>query len=316
MIDARLYKLVTAAALVATIAACADAPLQKNMTAPDGLGYAVFLPPPGNSTVQTAEPERLEVCKRYQMNGGSIPASTNFNFLSAFTPGDNGPFSITSAADNVYACREVYLDGGIGGNVTVREPPIPGFTTFVSREEVISGAVSVLVDEAQDSVLTGRVGGSGGGATQGQLFLFTNVENVIPPPQDGGCTYTQGYWKNHSSGKKFDAGWNDADIGGPNATFYYSGKTWINLFNTAPKGNAYIILAHQFMAAKLNIENGASPAPAEYALAATFFNTPANTLSFAYSKATQDQLKAWGLVLAGFNEGLTGPGHCSDEVLK
>ena len=311
MIDARLYRIVTAAALAATIVACSEASLDKDMTAPGGLKLGVFNP--GGGTTQTAQGERLEVCKRYQMNGGSVPVSTSFDFSSVADPASNQSFSITSAADNVYACREIWQDGGVGGNVTVTEPAITGFTTFVSREEVISGAVSILVDEAQTNTLTGRVGGSGGGSTQGQLFLFTNVEDIVD--EGDGCTYTQGYWKTHSAGTKLDAGWNDADVGGPNATFYYSGKTWINLFNTAPKGNAYIILAHQFMAAKLNIENGASPAPAEYALAATFFNTPANTLNFAYSPATVSQLKTWAAALDQFNNGITGPGHCSDEIL-
>jgi hypothetical protein len=64
------------------------------------------------------------------------------------------------------------------------------------------------------------------------------------------------------------------------------------------------------MAAALNIENGAAPAPAEFASATTFFNTPANTLNASYSNGVKANLIAWAGVLAGFNEGNTGPGHC------
>jgi hypothetical protein len=69
------------------------------------------------------------------------------------------------------------------------------------------------------------------------------------------------------------------------------------------------------MAAALNIENGAGPAPAEFASATTFFNNAANTLTTSYSKTTQGNLKTWAGALGAFNEGITGPGHCDDEAL-
>ena len=79
-------------------------------------------------------------------------------------------------------------------------------------------------------------------------------EVVVTVPCPEGCTLTQGYWKTHSvlgPAKKADPTW--ALVGGPNATFFLSGQTWYQVFWTAPKGNAYYILAHQYEAAKLNI---------------------------------------------------------------
>jgi hypothetical protein len=313
MIDARMSRFVTGFAIVAAIAACTEAPTPNRMVAPDGLRLGTFNPGTGDAA-QTADPERLEVCKRYQMTSGSVPASTSFNFESVADPASNQGFTITSAANGVYACREIWVDGSAGGNVTVTEPAIPGFTTRVTRiQDVLGSGETTPVNDVLGNSLTGPVNGGTGGASTGQLFLFTNIENVQEPGD--GCTYTQGYWKTHSTygpaGPADDA-WNDPQIGGPDATFFFSGKSWIDLFNTAPKGNAYIILAHQYMAAAINIENGAGPAPAEFASATTFFNNAANTLTFAYSKTTQNTLKGWAGALAGFNEGLTGPGHCSD----
>ena len=111
-----------------------------------------------------------------------------------------------------------------------------------------------------------------------------------------GCAFTQGYWKNHTS--NWPAGYS------PNATFYGSGKSWIDLFNTPPRGSGYIILAHQYMAAKLNVANGAYMPPATktvFDAATTFFGGGAS-----------GPLTTWAGVLDRFNNGLAGGGapHC------
>jgi len=61
-----------------------------------------------------------------------------------------------------------------------------------------------------------------------------------------GCTFGVGYWKRHPHAwpSRFD----------PHATFYASGKSWIEVLTTPPRGDAYYILAHQFIAAGLNLE--------------------------------------------------------------
>ena len=43
--------------------------------------------------------------------------------------------------------------------------------------------------------------------------------------------------------------------------FFTSGQTWFDVFWTAPQGNAYYNLAHQYMAAVLNQLAGASSTP-------------------------------------------------------
>ncbi len=102
---------------------------------------------------------------------------------------------------------------------------------------------------------------------------------------DQGCTLTQGYWKTHSEfgPAPEDETWlllpdvdGDTILEGPNETFFLSGKTWYEVFWTKPAGNAYYTLAKQYMAAVLNVLNGASTTPAvdtALASAKTLFET-------------------------------------------
>jgi hypothetical protein len=85
---------------------------------------------------------------------------------------------------------------------------------------------------------------------------------------------------------------------------------------TSPKGgNVYSILAHQYIAALLNIRAGAATTPAVVAAldyAQTFFQayTPTSTFSKTVKAAA---IGAAG-TLGSYNEGLIGPGHCSEDT--
>jgi hypothetical protein len=136
-----------------------------------------------------------------------------------------------------------------------------------------------------------------------------------------GCTLTQGYWKTHAIyalkpqfAKKRDANWNFVLPSAENTNFFGSGVTWINVFWTPPKGNAYYNLAHQYMAAKLNGYAGASvPASVATAIAnaeAWFTAHPQPTDN--WWKNNKNQVNAAAGVLGSYNEGATGPGHCSE----
>ncbi len=65
-----------------------------------------------------------------------------------------------------------------------------------------------------------------------------------------GCTLTQGYWKTHSSygHASYDATW--AAVG-ENTPFFSSSSTWYSALLESPEGDAYWILAHQYIAAVL-----------------------------------------------------------------
>ncbi len=144
------------------------------------------------------------------------------------------------------------------------------------------------------------------------------VDNIVfnCPPKVYGCTYTQGYWKNHATGKKADSNWG----GLHDDIFYGSGMTYLQLLNTPPKGgNGYIILAHQYIAAKLNMTQASSTpeVDAAFAQATAYFTAKAggsyrNTISSPYTTASKAQLTAWAGILGAYNEGTKGPGHCDD----
>lgn len=131
-----------------------------------------------------------------------------------------------------------------------------------------------------------------------------------------GCTYTQGYWKTHSSKgpAPYDQKWLNLGPLGEGTLFFNSAKTWYTVFNTSPKkGNANYILAHQYMAAKLNILAGASTTSAVDAAmagAAAYFPGITN-LDVLPVDPTRTQLIGWASTLDNYNNGLIGPGHCN-----
>jgi hypothetical protein len=132
-----------------------------------------------------------------------------------------------------------------------------------------------------------------------------------------GCTLTQGYWKTHSAygPAPFDDAWLLIGPNGAATPFFGTGKTWYQVFWTPPAGNAYYILAVQYMAAKLNILNGAATTPAvnaAIAYAETLFGglssfTPAPT------GALRTTILGYASTLDQYNNGAIGPGHCTER---
>lgn len=291
---------VSGALLAAVAMACAGEAPTSALRVPDSPSFAYIgnLPRIPFLTVRTAQVEYVEVCKDYVMTTSATPPVASFN-------ANGNAFTLANGE-----CKEIWVKGGAPELVTVTETAIPGYTTTVKVTSA-SGAVT-----GPTASLSAAVSPAGNPAA-GYLIEFVNTEIYTPPPPPAGCTYTQGYWKTHSiygPASKPDATWDDPQIGGPDADFYYSGYSWIDLFNTAPKGgNTYIQLAHQYMAARLNVEAGAgttAAVDAALAGATAFFDNPANTPSTTLSKALKNQLGAWAGTLAAYNEGGIGPGHC------
>jgi hypothetical protein len=131
-------------------------------------------------------------------------------------------------------------------------------------------------------------------------------------PCEGACTLTPGYWKTHSKygPAPYDSTW--ALLGEDNP-FFLSGQSNYQVLWTSPSGgNAYYILAHAYLAAKLNILNGASTTAsvdAALSFAESFFGTYTPTATL--SRAVRNSAIAQAEVLDNYNNGLIGPGHCS-----
>ncbi len=139
----------------------------------------------------------------------------------------------------------------------------------------------------------------------------------------GGCTLTQGYWKTHSEHvpAPYDDNW-ALLANGADTPFFNSGQTYFEVLWTPPqRGNAWYILAHQYIAAELNVLNGAAIPPAvlaDWTAAGALLQqwdadgpgTPGENL--VPRGPARNAAIALAGSLADYNEGTTGPGHCDE----
>ena len=249
---------------------------------------------------------------------------------SPFTDTENVDFTGISPSALQDNCIVVKDEGDLGntdplGTVCVTGSTMPpgaftapktfNYTRLVPTGEAQCGQVTY------DNTATGTTNTTSTVVTDDASIVVT-IECAI------GCTLTQGYWKTHNpsfadarngNGPPPDDTW---ELLGPDAedtAFFSSGGTWFSVFWTAPKGNAYYILAHQYMAAVLN----------------DFSVTPTSTVADAITDAealfaayTPNQVKAMKKsnptvyqefitlagILAEFNEGGAGTEHCTEDV--
>lgn len=127
---------------------------------------------------------------------------------------------------------------------------------------------------------------------------------------DEGCSLTQGFWKNPKKGS-WPEPFNRDDI------FFLSGKTYQQVLKTSARGNAYYQASHQFIAASLNVANGAS-SPDEVdgalTLGGDLFSTytPAEIGALKGNDPLRAQFLSVNDILDSYNNGEIGPGHCDD----
>ena len=142
-------------------------------------------------------------------------------------------------------------------------------------------------------------------------FTANLVCSTLPCGHDEGCTLTQGYWKTHGpipTGNNTNE-WPVTSL--TLGTVTYTDLQLQSIFDTPAGGNGLIALAHQLIAAKLNIANGsdnsaiASAIVAADALIGNLVVPPVGSGSLAPS-----QTSALNSTLTSYNEGAIGPGHC------
>lgn len=137
-------------------------------------------------------------------------------------------------------------------------------------------------------------------------------------PCSNGCSLSAGYWKTHSEHgpAPYDDAWTLV-LGGTDASFFQSGATYHQAMWTASRGNAYWILAHQYIATELNGLNGASLATVQSVLgtATSLLQsyTPPQVGKLPKSSSTRAQFLEMAEVLEAYNTGATGPGACTEQ---
>lgn len=143
----------------------------------------------------------------------------------------------------------------------------------------------------------------------------------VTVPCDQGCTLTPGYWKTHSAQgpAPFDDTWDQILPEAENTPFFHSGQSYLEVLWTPPKGNAYYILAHAWIATELNQLDGAS-IPTDvldaFEQGRSVFETytPDEVAGFkGKDKNLRAMILGWAFLLDEYNNGLSGPSHCSEE---
>jgi hypothetical protein len=124
-------------------------------------------------------------------------------------------------------------------------------------------------------------------------------------PTGQNCTYTQGYWKNH------EENWPVTSLVVGNTT--YTQAELLAIFNRSAGGDATYILAHQLIAAKLNIANGADPSSVSQAVASADTWLIAHPLGSKPKNPARAEGIALSVILDDFNNGRIGPGHCDSN---
>jgi hypothetical protein len=136
------------------------------------------------------------------------------------------------------------------------------------------------------------------------------TSRALPLTGGGGnnCTRTLGYWKTHS-----------ANADDPNNIPWpisegtlLCGETWFDILNTPTHGSAWLILAHQWIAAELNAAAGA-----DTQVLGTALDDASDLLNDNCGGITKDD-RSEAIDLAGllddFNNGRIGPGHCGEDI--
>jgi len=142
---------------------------------------------------------------------------------------------------------------------------------------------------------------------------------IVDVPCEIGCTLTQGYWKTHSEygPAPYDETWAMLPDGA-DTVFFLSEQSYHEVMWTAPRrGNAYYILAHQYIAAELNVLNEAQ-IPAEVLAAwdeatGLFELYTPEEIGSRQNRELRAQFLAIASMLDDYNNGLIGPGHCSED---
>jgi len=165
---------------------------------------------------------------------------------------------------------------------------------------VVTSATGEL-DASTDYVIRVKAKASAGygeSAPTAPLVVSTAV-------QQQNCTFTQGYWKNHPGA--WPAG--TVKLG----TVTYTPAQLLSIFNQPAAGNGLLILAHQLIAAKLNIANGADPTAVQQSVIdADSMIGGLIVPPIGNGYLSPSQTSALTDTLTEYNEGTIGPGHCND----
>jgi hypothetical protein len=170
-------------------------------------------------------------------------------------------------------------------------------------------------DLAGESGVAGTVSGELPGGETYAFTAYANAETGTGPSalsatvlgtttvQGQNCTYTIGYWKTHP-----DA-WPVTSL--TLGTVTYGAAQLLRILDAPVKGNGLVSLAHQLIAAKLNVLDGADPTAAAGAMSNADalvggLLVPPVGSGYLAPSATSSTTQTHD----DYNNGVIGPGHC------
>jgi hypothetical protein len=133
--------------------------------------------------------------------------------------------------------------------------------------------------------------------------ISTTISAATLPCITGGCTYSQGYWRTHPDAWPLSS----LTLGTPT----YQATELMAILGNPAQGNGLVTLAHQLIAAKLNIANGADPTVVQQTITDSD-NVIGGLIipPLGNGYLPPDQTSELVEVLSQYNEGTIGPGHC------
>ena len=285
----KLGSSVAVGASLALVMACAggsgdtSSPLRSPGAASHVLTSATQVGQAGDNTPNQGE---VEVCKY----------GTDASFSVVVGQGQPSVISIANGT-----CKVVALDfstNQTATSVTVTEVSDPSYSLLSVQRTVIQFQTGTQIDIVGQPTNVPDGQSVPVNAFHGALLVYHN-QPVTPPP--GHCAYTQGWYKNHTGS------WPSGSL--TPTTVWDGGKTIIDLFNTPPKGSQYIILAHQYITALLNVQGGSNVPPAVQ----TALDTAAAYFAGGGAGAGDPNVDITGVstILDNYNNGLLGVPHCN-----
>lgn len=281
------------------VAASVDCGGSFPLTIPAGPGsglectYETALPD-ASTQVNTATATRQAYA--YDSLGGASPAGTNDESGSATV--DFSSAAVTEIDENADITDS--FAGALG------TASAPGPAAFAYSRTLVFGS-DACGDNVVDNVAAFTTGDTGATGSDSWSIPVTVACGE-------GCSLTPGYWKTHSEvgPAPYDDTWLLVGPLGVNETFLH-GQTYYQALSTPPAGNAWYILSRAYVAAYMNGLNGADTSVISGQLATAYTLLSGNAPTSNIKGQLRNQFLAVATILDDYNNGLIGPGHCSED---
>ena len=219
-------------------------------------------------------------------------------------------YNVINTGDTYLSDIDVTDDNGTPGDSgddfvvgTIAGPLAPGALS------TLTATIAISSDRTNIGTATGNPTDDTGADIPGQADVTDSDDAEVVMEVEIGCTLTQGYWKNHPDAWPVET----LMLG----DIVHIKAKLIELLKTPTKGDASVVLVHQLIAAKLNMENGADPSVVEdiIADADNWLVDNGDTLPYNIKTDTPEGAVAVDLAetLDDYNNGIIGPGHCDDD---